>query len=296
MIRPFARFDTSHLVYIHNRVFPDRYFSATSFEKYVDHTRETGGIVWVVEAPTAVGYGIIAPLPGLPHIAELSGCIGPERRREGLGSRLLHGMLQALKGSKIQIVTFGTENIDAPPALFLQKNEFVKEHEEWILAFDQRMGDVQVVDRTDTHWQTFPRQTAVSLFLRLYKESFTGLPWDQPFSRDEVLDTLENASDLLFLMTEEEAIGFAWAKIDDEGIGVIEPLGIIPKYQGKGFGRFLLSRAISILQNRGARRIEIGAWSDNKKAVDLYQSMGFQHMKSITYLAYDLTSQHILTK
>jgi ribosomal protein S18 acetylase RimI-like enzyme len=98
------------------------------------------------------------------------------------------------------------------------------------------------------------------------------------------------ASDILFLTLEGEAIGFAWTRRDAERRGVVEPLGIIPHYQNRGYGRCLLTTAMRILVDRGAQRIEIGAWHNNLQAIELYRSVGFEPVKTITYLAYNLSS------
>ncbi len=77
-------------------------------------------------------------------------------------------------------------------------------------------------------------------------------------------------------------------RLDSEGTGIVEPLGILPAYQNQGYGRCLLTAAMRVLAQRGAERIEIGAWRDNERAIDLYRSLGFRHKKTITYLAYNL--------
>ncbi len=56
-----------------------------------------GGLFGLLWNPQLAGYGSIAPVPGLPGIAELAGCIAPDQQRKGLGSRLLTGMLDALR-------------------------------------------------------------------------------------------------------------------------------------------------------------------------------------------------------
>ncbi len=52
---------------------------------------------------------------------------------------------------------------------------------------------------------------------------------------------------------------------------MIEPLGILPAYQGRGYGRLLLQLVLRELAARGAKKVEIGTWRDNEAAVHLYR-------------------------
>ena len=288
MIRPYVTADGPQLVTIHNSVYPDSVHTTSSFGDYVAGTRALGGFVWVIGNPAVVGYGSVTPVPGLPGIAELAGCIAVDQQRKGLGSRLLTSMLDKCRDSNIRQVTFSVDRLESPAASFLRQHYFFAEHEEWIMMFGEMAMVLQENCPGPVKLQTYARQTAVSLFCRLYEESFSGLAWDQPYSELEVVERLDHADELLFLMLEGQAVGFAWTKLDSEGRGVVEPLGIVPTHQNRGYGRCLLTSAMRVLVNRGAKRIEIGAWRDNEKAIELYRSLGFQRYKTITYLAFNL--------
>jgi ribosomal protein S18 acetylase RimI-like enzyme len=128
----------------------------------------------------------------------------------------------------------------------------------------------------------------IRLFCQLYAESFAGLPWFQPYSENEVAATLAEPEDIIFLFLGGLPIGFVWTRHSDEGFGEIEPLGIVKPYQGEGHGRALLIAALHELARRGARRVTIGAWRDNQRAVRLYESLGFRQARIFTYLALNL--------
>ncbi|MCP4425482.1 MAG: GNAT family N-acetyltransferase, partial [Chloroflexi bacterium] len=129
--------------------------------------------------------------------------------------------------------------------------------------------------------QTSPSRTeAMRHFRALYDQSFGPAPWYQPYSADEVDATLENPADILFLFKDDASIGFAWLQKE-----AIEPIGIVPGERGRGYGRFLLLAALHKLKQRGAAQAQIGVWRENETAVSLYQSFGFQHQKTLAYLA-----------
>ena len=71
-----------------------------------------------------------------------------------------------------------------------------------------------------------------------------------------------------------------WAQIDRaRGDSVAHRghlgMGVLPEYRGRGIARQLLERCISIANARGIYRIELEARTDNRRALELYSSMGF---------------------
>ena len=288
MIRHYLEPDAPRLAAIHNQVYPQHTYTVDGFRDYMADVLATGGQVWVVAGSQLSGYAVLSPVPALTGVADLSGCIVPERQRLGLGSALLQVVLRALQGSDIRQITHCVSDMDSPAARFLRKHDFFVEHEEWLLSLDDLRILPEVGKQQSVRLQTFEQKVAVDLFCRLYRESFCGLPWDQPFTPEEVMDTLVAATDLLFLMRHGEPIGFAWVYLDAKDQALIEPLGIIPPYQRQGCGRVLLLSALRELRRRGARRVQIGAWRSNKAAIQLYQSVGFRHQETMAYLAYNL--------
>ena len=104
----------------------------------------------------------------------------------------------------------------------------------------------------------------------------------------DVAAELDDASDLLFLFCEGEAVGFAWTRLGQGGIGEIEPFGIAPPFQRCGCGRLLLQAALHRLARQGATRVHLGVWRRNQAALALYRSAGFAHTATRYYLARDL--------
>jgi len=293
MIRPYSDEDTLQLAAIHNRVYPEKVYSLDDFDELVAGTLDSGGLAWIISEPLLSGYAMVTPVPGLQGVGELAGCIAPEQQRRGLGSELLHFVLEALRGSDFRQIAHSVTDLNGPAACFLRDHNFFVEHEEWLMGLDDlsRLPDTAIARSVCI--EVYARETAVSLFCRLYEESFSGLPWDQPFSRSEAAATLNDANNLLFLTLDGEAIGFAWIVLDREGKGLIEPLGILPAYQGKGFGRMLLQGVLQELAGRGAKNVEIGAWRDNRAAIQLYESFGFRWRETFSYLAFDLNESVI---
>lgn len=288
MIRPYRDDDAVSLAPIHTAVFPDDPLSAHAFGDYVSSMLDFGGKAWVSSQDAPLGYVLAAPVPGLPHIAELKGCIAPGWQRQGLGSRLLQCVLSDLQPTSIRQVAHQVHQMDSPVARFLRKNGFYVEHDEWLMIHaDLRHLPLPTVKENVTI-VTFSRSDAVRHFHHLFSASFTGQPWDQPYSPDEIEAALDDPGDILFLSLGSRLVGFAWLHLEARGLGMVEPLGVLPENQGQGYGRLLLLSALHELARRGASRAQIGAWRTNQLAICLYQSLGFTHHKTITFLAYDL--------
>lgn len=65
-------------------------------------------------------------------------------------------------------------------------------------------------------------------------------------------------------------------EIDGETAGQIEPLGVLPEFQGQGLGRAILAEALNRFFQHGARRLFVDAESYNEASQHLYESAGFQ--------------------
>ncbi|MCB9419252.1 MAG: GNAT family N-acetyltransferase [Ardenticatenaceae bacterium] len=267
-IRAWRKADTAVLRKLHQTIHPGQPFPLTRH-------------VWLVEeAGRGVGYTAVIPVPGLEGIYNLDGGILSNYRRQGLGSRLLQHVLHEAPGLNIRQLSHSFTDLNSPAAHFLRRHNFFIEHEEWLMTLSPLLP-CSPAHLPDCQIQTHP--TPIHLFRRLYDQSFGGTPWYQPYSQEEVENTLDDPGDILFLYQDEQPIGFAWLQED-----LIEPIGIVREEWGKGYGRFLFLAALHELQNRGKTQANIGVWRSNQAAIRLYQSVGFQHQQTITYLAFDV--------
>ncbi|WZL79442.1 GNAT family N-acetyltransferase [Eubacteriales bacterium mix99] len=58
--------------------------------------------------------------------------------------------------------------------------------------------------------------------------------------------------------------------------GFVSGFGILPDYQGKGYGKQALQAALGILNRKGIKNITLEVNPDNKNALHLYESCGFR--------------------
>ena len=52
-------------------------------------------------------------------------------------------------------------------------------------------------------------------------------------------------------------------------------MGFHPDFQGRGLGKRLMAEQLRLAAERGARRVELGVWEDNTRAIALYEASGF---------------------
>lgn len=299
-VRHFFAGDTAVLCALYNDLHPDQPLVQRDFARYVAQLVGGNGRFWVVagEAGTAVGYAALAPLPGLPLLAELEGGLVLAKRGRGYGRFLLRHILAEMTTSPYRQLSACVPGVDSPAARFLQRQGFFVEHEEWVLVKEPLAANDQSL--ATGHWlltiDHLP--TAVTTFLTLYDLAFSPHPWYQPYTSVEVEASLKHPTDLLFVQPPppnpqstirdpQAPIGFAWLHRHGT-LGEIEPIGIVPAWQGKGYGRVLLTAALRQLAHRGAESAQITAWTSNAAALRLYHRHGFRHSNTRTYLAFNL--------
>ena len=79
-----------------------------------------------------------------------------------------------------------------------------------------------------------------------------------------------------------EIIGKIHISITDNE-GFIYGVGVLPDYRGKGYGREILCLALDILKKKQVDNIFLEVATENKKALGLYESCGFEEISVMDY-------------
>ncbi|MAT99183.1 MAG: hypothetical protein CL608_18715 [Anaerolineaceae bacterium] len=258
---------------------------------------QSDGRFWIItQQEQPIGYATLLPLPGLPHLFELTGGITPEFQRQGAGSFLWQTMKQDMAGTAAatgsgqadQQITHTVDSLDSPAARFLQHHQFALEHEEYTMLLND-LDSKKLPELADpAPLQRIGRQTAVTTLPQLYDRCFSGTPWFQPYTAEEVAATWEPDDELYYLGENDDDIGFAWLHFPEPGVAEIEPIGIVQEKQRLGYGRTLLTTILQQLQEQDIHTVRLGVWANNQTAVNLYQALGFQHRSSSYSLSYTL--------
>lgn len=99
------------------------------------------------------------------------------------------------------------------------------------------------------------------------------MPWPERIIRQCLRDDYVNQ----LLMFQGQAIGFS---ICSTGAGEahLQNIAIHPDHQGKGYGRWLLSKTVEILSQQGLHQLFLEVRASNKSAIKLYQRFGFENI------------------
>jgi mycothiol synthase len=281
VIRKVLDGDAAALLSIHQQVNPRQTHSARELRTLLD----AAAFAQVAEIRgQVVGYAAALPVPGLAHMADLTGAVAPTFQRRGIGRELLKALVPGLRPQGVQVLTFSLADVQTPAGLFLLANGFNLHHEEWELIREGGPSLALPTLPTGFAIRQLTRNAAAITFRRLYDESFGPHPWYQPYTDDELFNLFPRQGLPRFLLKGDEAVGFVWYWSDARDEGVIEPLGVAAAHQGQGLGRQLMLTALHELQRKSVHRVKIGAWRENAAAVHLYESLGFYHTKTIAHL------------
>lgn len=64
-------------------------------------------------------------------------------------------------------------------------------------------------------------------------------------------------------------------------LGAVQNVGVVPEHRGQGLGRALVLRSLAGFRSSGLRRVYLEVTAENQQAVSLYQSIGFQHTRTM---------------
>jgi ribosomal protein S18 acetylase RimI-like enzyme len=107
---------------------------------------------------------------------------------------------------------------------------------------------------------------------------FVPRPFEQ-FQEIMLRDPLLKITEVHILYEHGIPAGYLWIndKEAHELIGYVANLGVAHAYQGKGYGEFLLHKALAIYAGRGFKYVELGVDIANESgALRLYDKMGFR--------------------
>lgn len=288
-VRPYVAGDEASMFTVSASLNAAEASDLMDWTRHLEAMMEAGALAWVAARGKRVnGFAVLAPVPGLPGVGELTGGVAPPWQSHGIGARLL----EAVQGNAHQIgvrrLSCFVIDLESDASRFLLNRSFTLEHEECLLELDLAKPPQTIAPPDGLTAATLPRDEAIAQFLRVYERSFAGKPWSQPYSVEEVSHLLERPEDLLFAMKGDEAVGVAWVETGQGGYGRIEPFGIAAEYQSRGVGRWLLQEALARLRGRGLHTAQLGLWRDNAVARHLYERAGFVEVSNWYYLAQDL--------
>jgi mycothiol synthase len=218
--------------------------------------------------------------------------VHPQHRGKGLGALIIKEAIK-ICGDRTRIWSHG----DLPAAKAIAVS--LKLERVWSnLLMSKSLGEIQPVT------SKYPIRTFIpgidnQAFLALNNKVFAHYPDQGGWSEDDLKVRLNEEwfDDKGFFLAEDrgELIGFCWTKIhgahthshaggdDDHGhkaLGEIYVLAVNPDYKGQGVGRDLTITGLNYLKYQGLDNVMLYVGVENKPAVNLYKSLGFNEFGS----------------
>jgi ribosomal protein S18 acetylase RimI-like enzyme len=261
--------------------------------KFID-SRALGGYAAVEDGqPAGYGFYVLEDHKGL--IGGLF--VANQYPRGPITERLLTEMLTALRATprleriEAQLMPFGAE---LDPA-FLSQHFQLHSRQFMILQLDKVKLSGKVVSpglRIEP-WSDRVFDSAARLIQLAYANHVDGQINDQYCSESGSLRFLRNivllpgcgqflpeASFLVRPATGDRPIAMILTSTVAESVGHTTQVCVMPGYQGSGIGRQLMEHSIQALKRRGYKSLSLTVTTVNKRAVELYEHLGFRLVKT----------------
>jgi len=221
---------------------------------------------------------IIMFIPGQDK-AEISGFTLPEYRQKGYFKALLAKVSDELKKYEVPDILFVCEPQSLDGKAVIKKLKANYDFTEYSLKYNQ-LG------------ASYPSYylNKVELYKPNLQDSETlidirGQIFDDTYENAEtmVMKTFESQFRQQYLaVLDGEFIGMGGVSFEQDG-AYIFGFGIIPKYQGKGYGKAMLKLMLKDLIEKNVEKIMIDVNSKNEKAYNLYKKYGFEVQTAFEY-------------
>jgi len=256
--------------------------------------------LFIVEtAGNIVGYMDVAPEVRIGRVI-LNSLIHPDHRRRGLASKLLgHAIHRAQElGVRVTHVNIPQDNIIAKSVLTKLSFRFIREFLE--LRLDISRVRWKESGQSAIKYRNL-RRGEESKLAQLQNRSFTGTWGYNPNTVEEIIynTNLSGSSteDVVLACEGDKVIGYCWTRITcgavtDRRKGQIFMLGVDPDYRGRGMGKRVLLAGLSHLRSKGLRVVELSVDGENRVALALYRSIGFEIRASSLWYEKALALNH----
>ncbi|AET66488.1 acetyltransferase [Desulfosporosinus orientis DSM 765] len=201
--------------------------------------------------------------------AEIAAYTLPKYREKGYFKLLLTKAMEELKRFEVPYILFVCERSSIPGKEVMKALQAGYEHTEYFMRFLKgkfsRLNGYRIVLR-----QALPEELeeVVTVHMKVFNDNY-----------DESKSLIQNrfhsdTRDQYLAILQDKVIGVVSTNYDGEDVSIFG-LGIIPEYQGKGYGKELLCSVIDRLLLAGKAHITIEVNSDNTNAYMLYKKTGF---------------------
>jgi mycothiol synthase len=210
--------------------------------------------------------------------------VHPDHRRQGIGSSLLREVIAHAEAEGARRLDLWAYN-DSAASRRMAESLGLKPMRH-LLHMHRHPGEPPSVEAPQgARIRPFRPDLDNVEWLQLNNRIFRGHPENGSWTLNDLRARMEQPwfrpEDFLLLEVDGRLCGFCWLKVEERQgkgqVGEIYVIGTAPEYQGRGLGRYLLSRALAHLQGRRVDTVAVYVDDSNSSAVALYESFDFHH-------------------
>ena len=241
-----------------------------------------------------VGYSILVPETPIGRVV-VEGGVLPNYRSSGVGEALLEATISLSVKSGADVVHIPVQQNNQPSRSFLEQRKFSK-----------------VRTHHEMYWEgnSIPRPSLPSgfdirsfrigdelLLTQLQNAAFNQSWGFCPNTVEEITYQTRlsrcDSDGIIFITKDREAAAYCWTTSSEDAnqvVGVISMTGVSPSYRGLGLGQIVLLEGMHHLRNqKEAKTIELSVDSENRPALLIYESAGFQVASETIWYERDLS-------
>lgn len=131
--------------------------------------------------------------------------------------------------------------------------------------------------KRDLNTYLFLRKLATKEYSKIKKKKI-NLP--NNFIKKRFIEIISSKNTFLLLVeSNTDVAGYltvSLIKDVNQKMGYVDDIFVLKEFRKKGLGILLIKEFISILKKKKFKKIRLGAYIDNKKALELYKKLGFK--------------------
>ena len=205
--------------------------------------------------------------------ADIYTYVVPRSRRKGIGTLLYQEIMKNVDDIDLEFVSTRIKIDKDDATSFYKKSGYEKWYGDLRLYYHgakQPNSDLKFVHYEDKYFEQYAEGLRTS-FYELRKANDFQPYFCCELNEEKRKEFLDKKSNLFLLLDNEKLI----ASVSVYNNGIIDDVYVLPCYQGKGYGKKIMQFAINKALKNENKHISIGAIDWNIRALNLYQSLGF---------------------
>lgn len=214
--------------------------------------------------------------------ADIYTYVVPNSRNKGIGTLLYHEIMKSVADINLEFISTRIRlDKDDDATSFYTKSGYEKWYVELVLYYhgsEQPKSSLNFIQYEDKYFEQYAEGLRTS-FYELRKSNDFQPYLCCEFNKEKRKEFLDNKENLFLLLINEKLI----ASVVVYNNGSIGDMFVLPSYQGKGYGKKSMQFAINKAMEYGSNCISLSAIEWNTRAVNLYQSLGFDIEQTTHY-------------